>query len=130
MPSTHWWRRPARAPDRRWSRSRYVTSAAPSPPHPPGAGALAEIDAPFLWFGVGIAPGPDAREGVDRFIDGLAGALAPWDAGRGYWNFAERKVDPATLVGAEVYGRLQEILRRVDPDGRFLANHVIATGDA
>ena len=96
---------------------------------PPDAGALAKIDAPFLWFGVGIAPTPEALGAVDRFIDGLAGALKPWDAGRGYWNFAERKVDPATLVGADAYGRLQDIRRRVDPDGRFLANHVIATGE-
>jgi FAD/FMN-containing dehydrogenase len=93
---------------------------------PPGAGALGAIDAPFMWFGVGIAPSPDALEAVDRFLDGLAATLAPWDAGRGYWNFAERKVDPATLVGADAHRRLQEVRRRVDPDGRFLSNHVIA----
>lgn len=97
---------------------------------PAGAGALAAIDAPFLWFGVGIAPAPDVLAAVDGFLDGLAAALGPWDAGRGYWNFAERTVDPATLVGADTYRRLQEVRRRVDPDGRFLANHVIATDGA
>jgi len=96
---------------------------------PPGAGALAAIDAPFLWFAVGIAPAPQALEAVERHLDRVATALTPWDAGRGYWNFAERKVDPASLVGSDAYRRLQEVRRRVDPDGRFLANHVVeATG--
>jgi FAD/FMN-containing dehydrogenase len=93
---------------------------------PQGAGALAAIDAPFLWFGVGIAPAPEVLEAVDGFLDHLAVALAPWDAERSYWNFAERKIDVSRLVGADAHRRLQEVRRRVDPDGRFLANHVVA----
>jgi hypothetical protein len=120
----HWWLPADRAPARHSSRWRCATWAAPATA-PPGAGALAAIDAPFLWFAVGIAPAPEALEAAERHLDRLARALTPWDAGRSYWNFAERKVDPASLVGSDAYRRLQEVRRRVDPDGRFLANHVV-----
>jgi FAD/FMN-containing dehydrogenase len=48
--------------------------------------------------------------------------VSPWACGH-YLNFAEKPVDTALGFGAEAYERLQQIRRRVDPDGLMLANH-------
>ena len=88
----------------------------------PGNGALAAIPGPFVTFGVGMAADPGMTAAVEERIDLVASALAPYDAGRGYLNFAERPRDPAKLFGAEVYERLAAVKADVDPAGLFQAN--------
>ena len=57
------------------------------------------------------------------------GALAPWDAGKRYLNFAERPVDTRRAYTADAYRRLRAVKTLVDPDDVFRANHPIAPID-
>jgi hypothetical protein len=92
---------------------------------PEDAGCLGAIDAPFAWFAVGFAPVPPARAAVEGAIDALHAALAPWDAGRRYMNFAERPAGGDVLLGSEVHARLRTVRATWDPEGRLLANHPV-----
>jgi len=88
----------------------------------PHHGALSTLDASFLTMGVGIAADPDSR---DRLL-AVADALAPYDNGRRYSNFAERRTDPARFFGAGVHRRLRAVKAVVDPRGVIRGNHPIA----
>ena len=52
-------------------------------------------------------------------------ALAPWDSGRRYLNFAESPMDPRSIYPVEGYDRLVAAKARYDPTGLFLANHPV-----
>ncbi len=80
-----------------------------------GAGALAKLDAAFAMYGVGMAMTPELGAAVDRSLDALAAALAPWSAGR-YMNFTDRPTAMSTAFPAETYRRLREIKSALDPD--------------
>ena len=56
----------------------------------PEHGALAAFDAPFVLFAVGVAATPEMKTTVETHLEVVQKALAPWDAGRAYLNFAER----------------------------------------
>jgi FAD/FMN-containing dehydrogenase len=88
----------------------------------PGGGALSTLDASFMTMAVGIAADPDSR---DRLL-ALGDALAPYDNGRRYSNFAERRTDPARFFGTDVHRRLRAVKAVVDPHGLIRANHPIA----
>jgi hypothetical protein len=59
-------------------------------------------------------------------LDKVAEALGPYDNGRSYLNFAERRIDPARFYTPSVYRRLREVKRAFDPADLFRANHPIA----
>jgi len=92
----------------------------------PGGGALSSIDAPFAMFAVGMALDPAMQAAVRGHIDVVKRSLTPWASPRNYLNFSERDADPSTFYTPDAYRRLREARRRVDPEGRFLANHQIA----
>ena len=63
----------------------------------------------------------------------MLAALAPWDSGRRYLNFAETRVDPRTIYPEASFDRLMQAKARYDPTNMFRANHplqrdVIAKG--
>jgi FAD binding domain/Berberine and berberine like len=89
----------------------------PQPHH----GALSTLDASFLTMAVGHAADPDSH---DRLL-ALGDALAPYDTGRRYSNFAERTTDSARFFAPDVHRRLRAVRAVVDPDGLFRANHPI-----
>jgi hypothetical protein len=92
----------------------------------PENGALASFEAPFLVFGVGIAPTPAAVAAVDGAVDVLKSALAPWAARQRYLNFAERVEDNARgFYTPAAYRRLREVKAQVDPANLFRSNHEI-----
>jgi FAD/FMN-containing dehydrogenase len=94
----------------------------------PGAGALATLDGSFVLCGLGIAPNPEATAVMQVGLTALFDRLRTWDTGRGYANFAESyPADTRTFFPPEVYQRLGQVKREVDPDGVFLANHPIPT---
>ena len=95
---------------------------------PEGAGALSAIPAPFAWFGVGAIPDPALVDAVREGIEHVAEALAPWDAGCAYMNFAETPCGGDILFGADVHARLRAVRAAYDPDGLLLANHEVAPG--
>jgi hypothetical protein len=92
----------------------------------PHHGALATLDASFVAFGVGIGPDEAARDASHARLGLLRGALAPYDTGRSYLNFAERPTDAARFYTADAYRRLRAVKATVDPSDVFRANHPIA----
>jgi FAD binding domain/Berberine and berberine like len=87
-------------------------------------GALAAIDAPYLLFGVGMAPTAEMQETVVRRLEQLQAALSPWDAGR-FLTFTERPGGTARMFDDETYRRLREVKSKYDPDNVIQANHEI-----
>jgi hypothetical protein len=90
-----------------------------------GHGATASIDAAFATFVVGIAATPEMGAAVATECARVRDALAPWDAGRQYLNFAEQPTDTSKLFDPTSYARLRAIKAAVDPHGLFVANHRI-----
>src|SRR5580765_432331 len=89
----------------------------------PGAGALASIDGKFLMFAVGMSPTPELGAAVQAHVELVQNALAPWDSGRTYLNFAEKRERGERLFGDLTYRRLQTVKAAVDPDDVFRSNH-------
>jgi FAD/FMN-containing dehydrogenase len=91
----------------------------------PGHGALATIEAGFALFAVGIAATPEMGAAVKAHIEVVHAALAPWDAGRDYLNFTERRERGERLFGPSTYRRLQTVKSTVDPEDVFRSNHPV-----
>jgi hypothetical protein len=91
----------------------------------PGNGVLDRIDATYALFAVGLPVDDAVAEALTEQFGQLRAALAPWDAGTEYLNFAERHVDAAQLFGEHRYARLQRVRASYDPGELFLANHPI-----
>lgn len=79
----------------------------------------------FGFYGVGIAPFPEAGAAVDARIDAIAEALHPWSSGRFTPNFAERGGDVDRAFDDVDLDRLRAVRRAIDPDGVFHATHRI-----
>ena len=91
----------------------------------PEGGALGSIDAALAMFAASPIDGPQSLPGVREDLERLRSALAPWDTGREYMNFAERPARPATLFAPDVYARLRRVKAQVDPGDLFRSNHPI-----
>jgi hypothetical protein len=91
----------------------------------PAHGALAAVDARFGVYVVGIPMSPEVAAAVEHHVEGVKGALAPWEARQHYLNFSERRTDPRRFFAEAAYGRLAGIKRAVDPDDLFRANHPV-----
>jgi hypothetical protein len=76
-------------------------------------------------FAVGMAMSPEMGAAVRAHIEVVQAALAPWDSGRMYLNFAERRERGERLFGDITYRRLQTVKAAVDPDDVFRSNHPI-----
>jgi FAD binding domain len=92
----------------------------------PHAGALATLEGSFALLGGGIAATPEMATEQEGAMTALFHGVRAWDTGRGYGNFAESyPADTRSFFPPEVYQRLEQVKREVDPDGVFLANHPI-----
>ena len=94
----------------------------PQPHH----GALSTLDADYLTFAVGMVLNDEMYRANRSQLDQVAEALGPYDNGRSYLNFAERRTDPARFYAPAVHRRLREVKRAFDPGDLFRANHPIA----
>jgi FAD/FMN-containing dehydrogenase len=92
---------------------------------PEGAGARATLAGDDTMFAVGGVMTPDAYDEVLEQANGVATALAPWDAGMGYANFQEESGDARLFYDEDTYRLLRAIRTVWDPSGLFLANHEI-----
>jgi UDP-N-acetylenolpyruvoylglucosamine reductase len=93
---------------------------------PDGAGARGRLEGRFALFGIGVpmAPGDDAV--IDAALTRLLAALAPWDTGRAYLNFAERSGAPARRGFDPLsYRRLLQVRATWDPQRRFVSSHPV-----
>ena len=89
-------------------------------------GAVDVMPGEFALFAVGIPMSPEVGAAVHAHLPKLIGAMAKWDAGTAYMNFAEDTVDPATFYSADGYARLRHVKAEVDPAGLFRGNHAIS----
>jgi FAD binding domain/Berberine and berberine like len=91
-----------------------------------GAGATASLDARFAMFAVGMTMDPVMTAAVRAYLPVVKDALARYDSGREYLNFAESRTDPRRLWTADGYRRLQQVKAEHDPLEIFRANHPVA----
>ena len=70
--------------------------------------------------------GPEVAAAIEAHLALTRAALAPYESGSAYSNFAERPVDAATLYGADAYRRLRDIKAAYDPGDLFRSNHPIS----
>jgi hypothetical protein len=95
----------------------------------PGNGVLDRLDASYLMFAVGIAPTPEAKAAVEHDVARIQRALARWDSGRMYLNFAEQPRSGRSLFGEDGYARLRRLKTEIDPDNVFHSNHQVEPAD-
>ncbi|MGZ6641535.1 MAG: FAD-binding oxidoreductase [Solirubrobacteraceae bacterium] len=93
----------------------------PSPEH----GAANVLEGDYVMFAVGMALTPEMTAAVETHVDVVKDALAPWDAGKRYLNFAERPIDARSAYASGAYARLRAVKTLVDPEDLFRANHPI-----
>jgi hypothetical protein len=90
-----------------------------------GGGVVDHLDAQFLTFAAGMAMTPEMGAQVHADAVRLTEALAPFDTGRQYANFAENPVDARSIYATDAWTQLCGIRSAVDPHGIFAANHRI-----
>jgi FAD/FMN-containing dehydrogenase len=92
----------------------------------PGHGALASLEAGYLFFGGGLAATPEMVAGLQAALPVFKAAMAEWDAGRGYLNFEESAVGSRSFYDEVTHRHLTRIKTQVDPADIFVSNHPIA----
>jgi hypothetical protein len=103
--------------------TRHLGGAAASAPA--DAGALGSVNGEHALLGVGLLMAPDARAGLDAYLDEAMAAMEPWSTGVHYLNFADRPCDGSKGFPEDSYRRLLEVKAAVDPDGLFVAAHPV-----
>jgi FAD/FMN-containing dehydrogenase len=91
-----------------------------------GAGALSHLDAEYILGAVGMPMTPELGEAITARLDAVADALKPWQADRGFFNFADRPTPVEQLFAPETLERLRDVKRRYDPDGLISGNHNVS----
>src|SRR4051794_1683891 len=90
-----------------------------------GSGATASLDAAFAMFAVGMTMDPVMTAAVSAYLPVVKQALARYDSGREYLNFAEHRTDVRRLWPADTYARLRQVKADHDPLDVFRANHQV-----
>ncbi len=96
----------------------------------PGGGVVSRVDAAYVGLFIAVAA---TRElAVAGLVDAERArrALARWETGQTFLNLVERPVDPQTAYGHDAWLRLQDLRRRIDPAGVFLAGHEVPVRSA
>ena len=96
----------------------------------PGSGATASLDAGFAMFAVGMAMDPVMTAAVSAYLPVVKQALARYDSGREYLNFAEHRTDVRRLWPADTYARLRAVKAEHDPLDVFRSNHPVPPAHA
>jgi hypothetical protein len=89
----------------------------------PHHGAVASFDAPYIWFAVGIAPTPEAKQAVHAAAQHLRSTLEPWAAPHTYLNFSETRRDASTHFTEAAHHRLRRVKSAYDPQNVITSNH-------
>jgi FAD/FMN-containing dehydrogenase len=92
---------------------------------PVAGGVTSHFDGAYLAFALGMAFDPETAARTTGDARRLIRALAPWAQGRPYLNFVEQETDVSRAYSPTAWARLQEVRRRVDPEGLLRANHPI-----
>jgi FAD/FMN-containing dehydrogenase len=92
---------------------------------PEGAGAIGSLDGEYVYFGAGLALGPEMAQAVQEAADAALADLASYESGSAYLNFVEHPTDAARFYTGDAYLRLCAIRGDIDPDGIMVGNHPI-----
>jgi FAD/FMN-containing dehydrogenase len=90
-----------------------------------GAGARARIDAPYVFFAVGVPMTPELGMAISARLAQLRGVLAPCKAEGAYLNFAEEPTDVSTAFADDTFRALQAVKATYDPQDTIHANHEV-----
>lgn len=93
-------------------------------------GALDKLAAEYLLLGIGMPMTPELGEAITDRLDKLVGAMKPWAADGGFFNYAERPCDVEAILPAETCTRLAEVKGKWDPDNMIRANHELSLAAA
>ena len=92
----------------------------------PDHGAADTFDGSYTMFSVGMTPTPEIAEAVSRALPVMRKAMAPYEGGREYVNFAEQKgTDVRGFFSPETFERLRAVKAEYDPEEVIRANHPI-----
>ncbi|MES1193735.1 MAG: FAD-binding oxidoreductase [Solirubrobacterales bacterium] len=94
-----------------------------------GAGARSRIDAPYVYFAVGVPMTPELGAAISATLAHLRGVLAPWKADGAYLNFAEEPTDVSTAFESDTYRALQAVKATYDPHNTIHANHEVTPAE-
>ena len=84
------------------------------------------VDGQFVLFAGAVAATPEMASQGAADARALKDAMDPWNNGREYLNFAETDlVDPKNGYSTDAWEQLKAIRSVLDPDGVFVANHVV-----
>ena len=100
---------------------RHLGGAAGTPA--PNGGAIDHLPGRFLVYAVGMTPDADSVVAMQRDVDGIRDALAPWADALDYSNFREVKTDASRFYSAETLERLRAVKNRYDPDRVIRTSH-------
>ena len=90
-----------------------------------GAGARSRIDAPYVYFAVGVPMTPELGAAIPATLEQLRGVLAPCKADGAYLNFAEEPTDISTAFEDDTFRALQAVKATYDPNNTIHANHEV-----
>jgi hypothetical protein len=90
-----------------------------------GAGARSRIDAPYVYFAVGVPMTPELGTAISATLAQLRGVLAPFKADGAYLNFAEEPTDVSTAFEDDTFKALQAVKATYDPNNTIHANHEV-----
>jgi FAD/FMN-containing dehydrogenase len=92
----------------------------------PGHGAADTFDGKYTMFIVGMTPTPEIAAAVSAALPVMRDAMARYEQGRQYLNFAEQKgVDVRRFYDEDTFERLTKVKATYDPNEVFRANHQI-----
>jgi len=93
-------------------------------------GALSHLDAGFVMYSIGMPMTPELGEAIPAHLRKIEQTMSPWRADGHYFNFREGPCDVDAILPPDACARLAEVKRKWDPDGRIVANHAVALGEA
>jgi FAD/FMN-containing dehydrogenase len=90
-------------------------------------GAADTFAGAYTMFSVGMTPTPEVAAMVAAGLPAMRDAMARYEGGREYLNFAEQKgLDAKRFYDDDTYERLSRVKAQYDPDEVLRANHPIA----
>lgn len=90
-----------------------------------GAGARSHIDAPYVYFAVGVPMTPEMGAAIPATLGRLREVLAPLKANGAYLNFAEEPTDVSMAFADQTYRTLQAVKAKYDGRDTIHANHEV-----
>lgn len=91
-------------------------------------GAGLRVEPEYSFWAMGMAPSPAHVQAAEDAAAELRDAVAPWSTTGSTLTFHREGAPLTDVFPAEAVRRLQEVKRRVDPDGVLRSNHPVLGG--